>query len=114
MSFIETVKELGTVVIGAVKENPAVAIAAVVGTVVVGYGAHRTVKYVRSRPAKLPAPAVAAVVVEATPAEATAAAVAAAAQVALLSLTRAEADNMGVLDDWCTALKVHLRSKQAK
>lgn len=109
MSFIETVKELGTVVLTAVKENPIIAIAAV-GTGVVGYGGYRGVKYLCNRPSKQEA--VVAVEAVAPTAEATATAIALAATAALLSMSRAEADSLDLLPEWNAALKAHLRAKK--
>lgn len=115
MSFIETVKELGNVVIAAAKESPVVFAAGAVGSLVVGYGGYRAVKYLRNRPAKVAAVAAPVVAVEAVVVDkaTVAATTAAAATAALLSLTRAEADSMGLLADWNAALKAHLRAKQA-
>lgn len=114
MSFIETVKELGTVVIGAAKENPVVFAAGAVGSLVIGYGGYRAVKFLRNRPAKAAAVAAPVVAVEAVVVDkdTLAATTAAAATAALLSLTRAEADNMGMLADWNAALKAHLIAKK--
>lgn len=109
MSFIETVKAAGGAVLEAVKANPVVAGAAVVGTAVGIYGGYRGVKWYRARPAK---------------GEAAPAAVAAETAVAavpelteeqitnnLLALTRKEAEDAGLFDQWAEALKNRLRAK---
>lgn len=107
MSFVDTVKALGTVVVEAAKANPVVFIGGAVGTAVLGYAGYRGVKAYRTRGA-VAKPAVA--VVDAVPGAALALP-AEATDVALLSLTRAEAESMGVFDTWAEALIAKLNKK---
>lgn len=114
MSFIETVKAAGAVVVELVKANPVAAGCAILGTAVVGYGGHRAVKAIRNRkPAVIPAEvlveAQAAGLVPVSPEQA-----AAEANSALLSMSRDQAEEMGLLTDWCVALKAKLRAPVQK
>lgn len=110
MSFIETIKAAGSVVVEVVKANPALAAAAVVGGGVVGYGGYRGFKAFRNRAPKVAAPAAVAVgvaeaAVELKPIEVD-------PTFALLSLTREQAEQDGVLNEWSIALKAKLRAQQ--
>lgn len=109
MSFIETIKAAGTVVLEVVKANPVVAAGAVVGGAVVGYGGYRGYKAFKNRAPKAPvAPATAVGVAEAAelkPLEVD-------PTFALLSMSREEAEKDGLLPEWSVALKAKLRAQQ--
>jgi len=119
MSVINTIKTAAESALGLIKANPVAAAGIAVGSVVVGYGGYRGVKYLRNRPsskavAVAPA-AVAAPVTAEAPAVAPAPVVAPeAATQALLSMSREQAVEIGMLTEWNTALKAALRDKQKK
>jgi hypothetical protein len=114
MSFIETIKAAGTVVVELVKANPVVAGCAIVGTAAVGYGTHRVVKAYRNpKPTTIP-PAVLAEVQAAGLAPAAPDDSAAQATAALLSMSRDQAEEAGLLNEWNTALKIKLYAAQKK
>lgn len=110
MSFIETIKAAGNVVLEVVKANPALAAGAVVGGAVVGYGSYRGYKAFKNRAPKAPvAPAatlgVAEAAVELKPIEVD-------PTFALLSMSREQAEKDGLLNEWSIALKAKLRAQQ--
>lgn len=115
MAIVETIKAAANTALEVLKANPVAAGVAVVGVAVVGYGGYRGVRYLRNRPVA------AATETAASAASAAIGAVAANLQEvvvdpvkALLSLTRAEAEELGVLAEWNVQLKTALRAKQAK
>lgn len=116
MSVMTTIKTAAESALGLIKANPVAAAGIAVGSVVVGYGGYKGVKYLRNRPAKQ-TPGIAAVVAanaaEAAPAAPvqTAEQVAAQQSHALLSMTREQAVESGLLDEWNIALKASLRAK---
>lgn len=111
MSFIETIKAAGTVVLEVVKANPVVAAGAVVGGAVVGYGGYRGYKAFKNRapkavpPADVVAAAVQKIADDVKPVEVD-------PSFALLSMTREEAEKDGLLAEWSVALKAKLRAQQ--
>lgn len=110
MSIIETIKAAGNVVLEVVKANPVLAAGAVVGGAVVGYGGYRGFKAFKNRAPKAPAaPAVAAVAAEAVaelkPIEVD-------PVVALLTMSREQAEQADLLNEWNIALKAKLRAAQ--
>lgn len=113
MSVITAIKTAAETALGLVKANPVAAAGIAVGSVVVGYGGYRGVKYLRNRPAKQVAgiaPLAATAELGEAPAAAVAEAVKAQAVHALLSMTRAEAEEAGLLTEWNTELKAKLRA----
>lgn len=111
MSFIETIKAAGNVVLEVVKANPALAAAAVVGGGVVGYGGYRGYKAFKNRaPKAVPPVAVVAEAIDTIAAELKPIEVD--PVVALLTMSREQAEQADLLNEWNIALKAKLRAAQ--
>jgi hypothetical protein len=110
MSIIETVKAAGNVVLEVVKANPALAAAAVVGGGVVGYGGYRGWKAFKNRAPKAPVAPAATLAAGEAPVELKPIEVD--PVVALLTMSREQAEQADLLNEWSVALKAKLRAAQ--